>query len=230
MKMLYSGKAKEIYDIGEDGHILVKFKDDITAGNGKKHSVLEGKGKLSNSANRIFFNLISDVPNHYVRDYDETSFVAKKMKMLPLEVVMRNYTAGSFCRRYGVKRGIKLKEPLFELFLKDDSLGDPLICEDTVISLNITDKHTISRIHEHTLEINRILSEFLSKHAILLVDFKLEFGFGEDGELLVGDEITPDTCRFWDAETKESLDKDVYRRSIADPREVYRVLLDRIEG
>lgn len=230
MKMIYSGKAKEIYDIGEEGHILMRFKDDITAGNGKKHSILEGKGKLTYRTNKYFFNIVSDVPNHYVRDFDEVAFVAKKLKMIPLEVVMRNFTAGSFCKRYGVKKGMRLKKPLFELFLKDDSLGDPLICEETTIALGLTNADTVSKMYIYTSKINHILSEFLSKHSILLVDFKLEFGFDEDGELLVGDEITQDTCRFWDADTKESLDKDVYRESIGDPREAYRILLERIGG
>lgn len=230
MNRLYSGKAKEIYDIGEEGHILMRFKDDITAGNGKKHSILEGKGKLAYRANKYFFNIVSDVPNHYVRDFDETAFVAKKLKMLPLEVVIRNFTAGSFCKRYGVKKGMRLKKPLFELFLKDDSLGDPLICKGTAITLGFTNADTVSKIYLYTSEINHILSEFLSKYSILLVDFKLEFGFDEEDKLLVADEITPDTCRFWDANTGKSLDKDVYRESITDPRRTYEELLNRIGG
>ncbi len=226
MEVLKSGKVKSVYSDGEE--VIIEFRDDITAGNGEKHDVLTGKGKLLNSINEIFFNVLSSnsIPNHYIERLSETSFKAKKLEIIPLEIVVRNFAAGSFCRRYGVKKGVKIG-PVVEFFVKDDELNDPLICEDVAVALNISSHETLQRLRELALKVNDAVKTFVQERGLLLVDFKVEVGTC-NGELLIGDEITPDTCRFWDVHTKNSLDKDVYRDSKGDPLTAYREVLRRV--
>ncbi len=226
MEVLKSGKVKSVYS--DDEEVIIEFRDDITAGNGEKHDVLTGKGKLLNSINEIFFNVLSSnsIPNHYIERLSETSFKAKKLEIIPLEIVVRNFAAGSFCRRYGVKKGAKIG-PVVEFFVKDDELNDPLICEDVAVALNISSHETLQRLRELALKVNDAVKTFVQERGLLLVDFKVEVGTC-NGELLIGDEITPDTCRFWDVHTKNSLDKDVYRDSKGDPLTAYREVLRRV--
>ncbi len=228
MELLRKGKVKSVY-LQDDASVIVEFRDDITAGNGQKHDVLKGKGKLLNSINEIFFKLLSsnEIPTHYLQKLSETSFQARKLDIIPLEVVVRNYTAGSFCRRYGVEEKKKI-EPVVEFFLKDDPLSDPLICDDVIEALSIANADEISKMKKVALKVNEVLKDFLMDRSVILADFKIEIG-RYDGKLMVGDEITPDTCRFWDENTMNSLDKDIYRNSNdKDPLEGYEEILRRI--
>ena len=227
MKILQNGKSKTVYPDGDDT-VRIEFKDDITAGNGEKHDILKGKGILLNAINKIFFKelFLHSIPNHYLEKISENSFRAKKVKIVPLEIVVRNYTAGSFCKRYGIKKGLKIR-PLVEFFLKDDSLSDPLICKSTITELGIAEAKTIDESKELALKVNGVISEFVRNYKLILADFKIEVGFNS-GKLLVADEITTDTCRLWDIDTKESLDKDVYRKSIGDPLVAYKEVLRRL--
>ncbi len=228
MELLRSGKVKSLYRDGDDT-VIVEFRDDITAGNGEKHDVMKGKGKLLNSINEIFFNLLSSkgIPTHYLRKISDTAFLAKKLEIIPLEVVVRNYTAGSFCKRYGVKKGKKIG-PIVEFFLKKDELSDPLICDDAVKALHLASEEEIEKMKSMALKVNKVLTAFLKERSIILADFKIEIGKINE-ELVLGDEITPDTCRFWDENTMNSLDKDIYRNSNdQDPLEGYGEVLRRI--
>lgn len=227
MKLLRSGKVKFVYADGDDD-VMIEFRDDITAGNGEKHDVLKGKGALLNAINEIFFEKLSrySIPNHYVRKLSENSFKAKKVEIVPLEVVVRNYAAGSFCRRYGIKKGVKIG-PLVEFFVKNDELGDPLVCRNVAIRLGIANGEILNEAENIALEVNDVVSKFLKDCGLILADFKIEVGLHAN-KLLVADEITPDTCRFWDANSFESLDKDVYRQSAGDPLVAYREVLRRL--
>ncbi len=229
LELLRIGKVKSVYR-QEDDNVIIEFRDDITAGNGEKHDVMKGKGKLLNSINEIFFDLLSsnEIPTHYLRKVSDTAFLAKKLEIIPLEVVVRNYTTGSFCKRYGIEKGKRI-DPLVEFFLKDDALSDPLICEDTIKALKIANGEEIEEMKSMALKVNEVLTNFLKKRAIILADFKVEIG-KHKGMLMLGDEITPDTCRFWDEKTMSSLDKDIYRNSIdQNPLDGYNEVLKRIE-
>ncbi len=227
MKLLQEGKVKSVYDNGDET-VTIEFRDDITAGNGAKHDVLKGKGSLLNAINELFFKALSSqsIPNHYIEKLSENSFKAQKVKIVPLEVVVRNYTAGSFCKRYGVESGKKIG-PLVEFFVKNDDLNDPLICKNVAVQLGIANSQNLDEMEKMALKVNDVLSSISQAHNLILVDFKIEIGVSE-GRLLVSDEITPDTCRFWDVNTKKSLDKDVYRESIGDPLVAYREVLRRL--
>ncbi len=229
MKLLQRGKAKSVYASG-DGTVTIEFRDDITAGNGAKHDVLKGKGSLLNAINEIFFKELSShaVPNHYFESISENSFKARKVDIIPLEIVVRNYSAGSFCKRYGIETGKKIG-PIVEFFIKNDALNDPLVCKDVVVKLNVSTIETLNKAEKLALKVNNVISEFSENHGLILADFKIEVGF-HDGELLVSDEITPDTCRFWDVKTHESLDKDVYRQSVGDPLIAYKEVLRRLSS
>lgn len=229
MELLRSGKVKSVYIDGGDS-VRIEFRDDITAGNGEKHDIFKGKGSLLNAINEIFFKELSyhSIPNHYIEKLSENSFKAKKVEIVPLEVVVRNYTAGSFCKRYGVEKGIKVG-PLVEFFVKNDELSDPLVCKNVAVELGITTPENLDKTEELALRVDNVISEFSENHGLVLADFKIEVGLNA-GELLVADEITTDTCRFWDANTKESLDKDVYRQSIGNPLIAYKEVLRRLSN
>jgi len=229
MELIRRGKVKSVYD-NADGSVIIQFRDDITAGNGAKHDIIEGKGILLNEINEIFFNLLNShgVATHYVKKFSANAFKAKKVQIIPLEVVVRNYAAGSFCKRYGIEKGKKL-EPIVEFFLKDDALEDPLICKNVAALLGYATFAQLDRIEQIALNVNQILFDVTRNHGILLADFKIEVGFC-DNTILVADEISPDTCRFWDAETGASLDKDIYRHSEGDPLIGYREVLRRISS
>jgi len=227
MKLLQSGKVKSVY-AGSDGTVTIEFRDDITAGNGAKHDVLKGKGSLLNAINAIFFKVLSSnsIPNHYIEKLSDNSFKAKKVDIIPLEIVVRNYTAGSLCKRYGIESGRKI-DPIVEFFVKNDVLNDPLICKNVITQLGIATKKTLDTVEKLALAVNDALLRFSKAHGLILADFKIEVGTSND-ELLISDEITPDTCRFWDIETHESLDKDVYRQSIGNPLNAYEEVLRRL--
>ena len=228
LKFMYEGKAKKLYEY-ENDKTLIYYKDDVTANNGEMKDTLAGKGLVNKKLSVYFFKMLEEkgIKTHFVKDVDENSYIAEKVKIIPLEVIVRNYTAGSFCRRYGVEKGMKLEFPLVEFSLKDDDLGDPMISKDAALAIKLTDEKTINHLKEQSLKVNQILTEYFSSKDIILVDYKLEFGI-KDGEIFLADEISPDTCRFWDAKTKESLDKDVYRESKGDLVNTYNSLLGRL--
>jgi phosphoribosylaminoimidazole-succinocarboxamide synthase len=228
LELLYEGKAKKVYDYTQN-KVVIEFKDDVTAFNGVKKDNIYGKGAVNKKISVFFFNLLErkGIKTHLIKDIDERRFLAKKIQIIPLEVVVRNYAAGSFCKRYNVENGKRFISPIVEFFLKDDNLNDPLIVEDTITALNIISVKEIDDIKNLSLKINRIMREYLDAKDIILVDFKLEFGkLGE--EIILGDEISPDTCRFWDKSTKTSLDKDVYRNSTGNLIETYKKVLKRL--
>lgn len=228
LKFMYEGKAKKLYEYNSD-KTLIYYKDDVTAFNGEKKDTLNGKGLINKKLSVFFFKMLEEknIKTHFVKDIDDNSYIAEKVKIIPLEVIVRNYTAGSFCKRYGIDKGLKLKFPLVEYSLKDDELGDPMISSEAALAIDLIDGKSLNHIKEQALKVNEILTEYFLSKNIILVDYKLEFGL-KNGEILLADEISPDTCRFWDSETKESLDKDVYRESKGDLVTTYNSLLGRL--
>jgi phosphoribosylaminoimidazole-succinocarboxamide synthase len=230
-ELLYEGKAKKVYKFDEK-KLLIRFKDDVTAFNGLKKDQILNKGKINKKISKFFFEMLNKkgINTHYLNDYDENSFVVKWTDLIPLEVIIRNYTAGSFCKRYRVKKGLIFDYPLVEFSLKNDELGDPMITKDAILLLKITTEDVLDEITSISKEVNNILGNYLKSKGIILVDFKLEFGISkQDNKVTLIDEISPDTCRFWDANTMESLDKDVYREEKGDLLNAYEVLLGRLD-
>lgn len=228
LKFMYEGKAKKLYEY-DKGKTLIYYKDDVTANNGEMKDNMKGKGIINKKFSMYFFKMLEEkgIKTHFVEDVDENSYIAEKVEIIPLEVIVRNYAAGSFCRRFGVEKGMKLQFPLVEFSLKNDDLGDPMISKDAILAIKLTDEKTIDYIKNQALKVNEILKNYFLEKGIILVDYKLEFGM-KDGEIILADEISPDTCRFWDAETKESLDKDVYRESKGNLVDVYSDLIRRL--
>jgi phosphoribosylaminoimidazole-succinocarboxamide synthase len=228
LKFVYEGKAKKLYEYDED-KTLIYYKDDVTANNGEMKDNMKGKGIINKKFSVYFFKMLekNGIETHFVEDVDENSFIAEKVDIIPLEVIVRNYAAGSFCRRYGVEKGMKLEFPLVEFSLKDDTLGDPMISKDAVLAIKLTDEKTINYLKDQALKINKILNNYFLEKNIILVDYKLEFGI-KNGKIILADEISPDTCRFWDSKTKESLDKDVYRESKGNLVDTYSTLTRRL--
>ena len=228
LKFMYEGKAKKLYEYDE-GKTLIYYKDDVTANNGEMKDNMKGKGIINKKFSMYFFKMLEEkgIRTHLVEDVDENSYIAEKVEIIPLEVIVRNYAAGSFCRRFGVEKGMKLQFPLVEFSLKDDDLGDPMISKEAALAIKLTDEKTIDYIKNQALKVNEILNNYFLEKGIILVDYKLEFGI-KNGEIILADEISPDTCRFWDSETKESLDKDVYRESKGDLVDTYSTLTRRL--
>lgn len=229
MKLLYEGKAKKVYEL-EGDRCLIYFKDTATAFDATKKAEVEGKGVINNLISSLLFKLLEEggIRTHFIERVSEREMIVWKAKRLDIEVVVRNITAGSICKRLGLKEGERLKRPIVEFFYKNDQLHDPLICVDHVLLLGITDRKTLNQIVKTALKVNKILKRFFRSHRLLLVDFKLEFGILPDGTLAVIDEISPDTCRLWDAETGEKLDKDRFRFDLGDLIEGYRKVLERV--
>lgn len=218
LKLLYEGKAKQVFETDRADEVIISFKDDATAFNGVKKDTFSGKGRLNLAFTKFFFNLLHEngVKTHIIEFLDETSLRAKKVDIVPLEVVVRNYAAGSLCKRLGFEKGLKLEPTLCEFYLKNDSLNDPILCREHIKYLNIASEADVKHIEEQALKVNEIISSFMDTKGITLVDFKLEFGRTSDGQIILADEISPDTCRFWRKGTMESLDKDVYREDKDD--------------
>ena len=218
MVLLYEGKAKQIHDSDLQDEIIIYFKDDATAFNGLKKDTLSGKGQINLAFTKHFFEVLKDnnIDTHIVSFIDERSLIAKKVKIFPVELVVRNFAAGSICKRLGFDKGFKFDPPLCETFLKDDNLGDPIIFRSHLKYMNLISDEELDIIERDALKINSILSAYLDSKEITLVDFKLEYGKTMDGKILLADEISPDTCRFWRKGTMESLDKDVYREDKGD--------------
>lgn len=230
LEMLYEGKAKKVFRTEDPKRLIVDYKDDATAFNGGKKGQISGKGVINNTMSNIIFRLLEKkgVPTHYVEQLSDRETVVKAVKILPLEVIMRNITAGSFARRYGVEEGIIFDRPTFEVSYKNDDLGDPLMCESHALALKLVSKEQLEEIKNHAAVVNDVLKEFFLERRLKLVDFKIEFGL-YDGQVILADEISPDTCRLWDAETNEKLDKDRFRSDLGNIEEAYAEVLRRVE-
>lgn len=213
MELLYEGKAKEVYKSENSDEILIRYKDSATAFNGVKKEIIEGKGRLNLKFARHFFTLLENagIKTHTIKYIDDLSMIAKRVEIVLLEVIIRNYAAGSICKREGYEKGHKFERPLFEIFYKDDAQNDPLITEEYAIQNGVATAEEIEKIRNEAYKINKILSDYLATKNVTLVDFKLEFGRLPNGEIILADEISPDTCRFWKLGTMDSLDKDVFR-------------------
>lgn len=232
MEKLYEGKAKEVYLTEKADEYIIRYKDDATAGNGEKKATIAGKGELNLAITTMIFEMLekNGIKTHYIETINNTDMRVKKVTIMPLEVIVRNITAGSFAKRYGVEEGKALNQPTFELSYKNDDLGDPLMCEDHAIALGVITKEEYDYLREETLKINELLKEFFLKINLKLVDFKIEFGKTDDGQILLADEISPDTCRLWDKDTNQKLDKDIFRRDLGDLTEGYKEVLNRMRG
>lgn len=231
-ELLYEGKAKQLYTTDDPQVLRVQYKNDATAFNGQKKAQIAGKGELNNRIAALFFDYLQaqGVESHFIRLLSPTEQLVKKVKILPLEVVVRNLAAGSLAKRLGLEEGTELAFPVVEFYYKDDKLGDPLLTEDHIAVLNLATAEQIAELRQKALQVNQLLQPWLKEKELLLVDFKLEFGLTEEGKVLLADEISPDTCRFWDAKTKEKLDKDRFRRDLGHVVEAYQEIYTRIGG
>ena len=222
-ELLYEGKAKKLF-ITEDPQILrVEYKDDATAFNGKKFDRLRDKGRLNNAITVFFFEHLDtkDIPSHFVRKISETEQLVRRVKIIPLEVVVRNVAAGSLSKRIGWEEGKELPHPIVEFYYKDDDLGDPLLAEEHIRLLELASEAQIEELKKRGLAVNEALKSLMLSKGIRLIDFKLEFGLDQKGEILLADEISPDTCRFWDIESGKILDKDRFRMDLGGVTEAY---------
>ncbi|MFJ1627056.1 phosphoribosylaminoimidazolesuccinocarboxamide synthase [Marinilactibacillus psychrotolerans] len=229
-ELLYEGKAKELYETDDPDTLWVKYKNQATAGNGAKKETIEGKGKLNNQITSLLFEKLKEkgIPSHFIKQLSETEQLIQKVEMFPLEVVVRNVAAGSFSRRLGVEEGKELSFPVLEFYLKKDELNDPIINEDHVKELALAAEEEVVKIKNQALEINQVLLKLFKEMNIRLVDFKLEFGKTNDGSVVLADEISPDTCRLWDLDTNDRLDKDVFRKDLGDIIPLYQEVLTRL--
>ncbi len=232
LNMLYEGKAKTVWATAEPELLIVDYKDDATAGNGEKKGTIVGKGAINNRITNHFMQKLElqGVPTHFVKELSDRQTVVKKVTIVPLEVIIRNISAGSFAKRYGTEEGIVFESPTFEFSYKDDALGDPLINEYHALALKLATRDEIETIRKYAFKVNELLKSFLIELGIILVDFKLEFGRLSDGTIVLADEISPDTCRFWDKDTGKKLDKDRFRRDMGDVEDAYQEVLSRLMG
>ena len=228
--LLYEGKAKQVYSTENENEYVVYYKDDATAFNGEKKASIASKGILNNKICTIMFETLekAGIKTHFIKALSDREQLVKKVTILPLEVIIRNITAGSFCKRYGVEEGIVLDKPIFEMSYKNDEFGDPLLNGDHAVALKLATREEIEFLRNQTLKINEIMKRFFLKMDLKLVDFKLEFGKDSDGKIILADEISPDTCRLWDVNTNEKLDKDRFRRDLGDLVEGYEEVLARL--
>ncbi len=231
-EQLYEGKAKKVYATDDPEVVIVSYKDDATAFNGLKKGTISGKGAINN---RMTNNLMrrlehKGVPTHYVEELNDRETAVKKVSIVPLEVIVRNISAGSFAKRYGVEEGIVFDEPTFEFSYKNDDLGDPLLNTSHALALKLATREEIALIRKYTMMVNDLLKGFMKEIGIDLVDFKLEFGKTSDGTIVLADEISPDTCRFWDSKTGEKLDKDRFRRDLGNVEGAYQEMARRLMG
>ena len=231
VEQLYEGKAKKVFKTDDPKCLIVDYKDDATAFNGEKKGQIVGKGVVNNTMTNIIFQLLEQkgVPTHYVEQISDRETIVKAVKILPLEVITRNISAGSFAKRYGVEEGIVFDKPTFELSYKNDDLGDPLMCESHALALKLVTEEQLEKVKAYTATVNETLKEFFLDKGLKLVDFKIEFGL-YDGEVILADEISPDTCRLWDVETNEKMDKDRFRRDLGKIEETYAEVLRRVKN
>ena len=228
--LLYEGKAKKIFSTENENQLVVYYKDDATAFNGEKKAEIASKGILNNKISTIMFEELAKegIASHFIKSLSDREMLVKKVEILPLEVIVRNITAGSFCKRYGVEEGIVLDTPIFEMSYKNDEFGDPLLNDDHAVALKLATREEIDFLRAETLKINKIMEKFFLKMDLRLVDFKIEFGKDVNGNIILADEISPDTCRLWDVNTNEKLDKDRFRRDLGDLVQGYEEVLARL--
>jgi len=231
-EMLYEGKAKKVYATDNAEQVIVSYKDDATANDGLKKGTILGKGVVNNRMSNYLMQMLekNGVPTHYVEELSDRETIVKKVSIVPLEVIVRNISAGSFAKRYGVEEGIVFDEPTFEFSYKNDDLHDPLLNDAHALALKLATKEEIATIRAMALKVNELLKAYFLGLNIRLVDFKLEFGRLSDGTLVLADEISPDTCRFWDATTGEKLDKDRFRRDLGGTEDAYKEMMRRVFG
>ena len=230
MNQLYEGKAKRVYETEDPNLLIVSYKDDATAFNGLKKGTIAGKGVINNQmSNRLMMRLAeAGVPNHFVEELNERDTLVRRVQIVPLEVIVRNIAAGSFSKRYGVDEGVVFDEPTVEYSYKNDALGDPLLNTSHALALGAATEEEIETIRRYALKVNEFLKAFWLECGVILVDFKLEFGRTADGEIILADEISPDTCRLWDAKTHEKLDKDRFRRDLGGVEDAYKEIMKRL--
>ncbi len=231
-EQLYEGKAKKVFATEDPNLVIVSYKDDATAFNGLKKGTIAGKGVVNNRMTNYMFKMLekAGVPTHYVEELNDRETVVKKVSIVPLEVIVRNVAAGSFSKRMGVEEGSALKCPILEFSYKNDDLGDPFINDYYALALGIATKEEIDLITKYTFLINDFMVDFFKKLNIDLIDFKIEFGKTADGKIILADEISPDTCRFWDSTTHEKLDKDRFRRDMGGVEDAYSEIMKRLMG
>ncbi len=222
-ELLYEGKAKKVYKTDNDECYIVDYKDDATAFNGLKKGTITGKGIVNNRMSNHMFKLLEDagVPTHFVEELSERETAVRKVKIVPLEVIIRNIAAGSFSKRLGIAEGTKLACPVLEFCFKDDALGDPMVNEYHILATEIATKEEVEKLTKMAFRINEVMKDYFKTVGIELIDFKIEFGKTAEGEIILADEISPDTCRFWDSETMEKLDKDRFRRDLGGVEDAY---------
>ena len=230
--MLYEGKAKKVFATENKDYVIVSYKDDATAFDGLKKGTISGKGAINNRMSNYLMQLLEKegIKTDFVEELNERETVLKKVQIVPLEVIIRNISAGSFAKRYGVEEGIVFEEPTIEFSYKNDDLHDPLINTYHAMALKLATKEEIEEIEAMAFKINRVLKEYFLNLKVKLVDFKLEFGRLPDGTIVLADEISPDTCRFWDSETNEKLDKDRFRRDLGNVEDAYQEMMKRVFG
>ncbi|MGN1077076.1 MAG: phosphoribosylaminoimidazolesuccinocarboxamide synthase [Candidatus Gallimonas sp.] len=231
-EQLYEGKAKKVFATADENLCIVSYKDDATAFNGEKKGTIVGKGVVNNRMTNMLMRLLEQngVPTHFVEELNDRDTVVKKVKIVPLEVIIRNVSAGSFAKRYGVEEGIAFDEPTIEFSYKNDALGDPLINTYHALALKLATKEEIAKIEEYAFKVNEVLKAYFLKLGVRLIDFKLEFGRLPDGTIVLADEISPDTCRFWDVKTNEKLDKDRFRRDMGGVEDAYKEIFKRVSA
>ncbi|RHW32096.1 phosphoribosylaminoimidazolesuccinocarboxamide synthase [Lysinibacillus yapensis] len=231
-QLLYEGKAKRLYETEQEDILFVEYKNSATAFNGEKKAEIEGKGILNNRITTLIFEKLKThgIDSHFVERISENEQLVRKVDIIPIEVVVRNIAAGSLAKRLGFEEGTALPRTIVEFYYKDDALGDPIINNDHIDILGIATKEEVETLYELGLKVNSVLQPIFEEVGVILVDFKLEFGRDKDGNVLLADEISPDTCRLWDAETKQKLDKDVFRRDLGSLTDVYEIILARLGG
>lgn len=232
IEQLYEGKAKKVYATNNPDYVIVDYKDDATAFNGEKKGTISGKGVINNRMTNYMFKMLEKegVPTHLVEEISERETIVKKVSIVPLEVIIRNVAAGSFSKRMGVEEGTKLLTPILEFSYKNDDLGDPFINDYYALALGLATKEEIDTITKYAFKVNEFMVNFFKGLNIDLIDFKIEFGRTSDGTIILADEISPDTCRFWDSTTHEKLDKDRFRRDMGGVEEAYQEIMKRLMG
>ena len=231
-EQMYEGKAKKVFATDNPDLVIVDYKDDATAFNGEKKGTIMGKGVINNRVTNHLMRLLekNGIPTHYVEELSDRETLVKKVSIVPLEVIVRNIAAGSLAKRLGLEEGVKMKRTVLEYCYKDDALGDPMVNEYHILAMEYCTKEELDLIASYSLKINEILTDYLKDLGIELIDFKLEFGKTSDGTIVLADEISPDTCRFWDSKTHEKLDKDRFRRDLGGVEDAYKEVMKRLLG
>ena len=231
-EQLYEGKAKKVFATDDPNLVSVDYKDDATAFNGLKKGSIAGKGVINNRMSNLLMQMLekNGIPTHFVRELSERETLVKKVSIVPLEVIVRNISAGSFAKRFGVEEGIVFDEPTIEFSYKNDDLGDPLMNAYHAVALKAATREEIETIKSMAFKVNEVMKQYFDSLTVILVDFKLESGKTADGKIVLADEISPDTCRLWDKTTKEKLDKDRFRRDLGGVEEAYQEIMKRVMG